>query len=231
MAFDIQDGVLVKYTPEDGETEVTVPDGVTEIGKFVFFGCKSMKKLTIPDCVAKIGNEAFAWCTEMTELILPGKALEIDRDAFVRCDGLRTVRFGDLGTVQLPETLYGLRRAAGLAALITGESYSGFASGAKLCYMLERYTFLRDKESEECLSRNLPFALRALLECIIEAEKIRALEYLLTHPEWISKRGLSAGVQTAIRHTAEGGSIEPQVMLMDYYNTHYGAEDAENITL
>ena len=39
MAFQIENGVLKKYTEEPGVTEVVIPDGVTEIGSSAFYGC------------------------------------------------------------------------------------------------------------------------------------------------------------------------------------------------
>lgn len=42
MGFQIEDGVLKKYTEEDGVTEVVIPDGVTSIGDWAFSYCESL---------------------------------------------------------------------------------------------------------------------------------------------------------------------------------------------
>ena len=42
--------------------EITIPDGVIEIGDGAFEGCKSLEKITIPDSVTVIGKNAFHGC-------------------------------------------------------------------------------------------------------------------------------------------------------------------------
>ena len=49
--MEIKNGVLI------------IPDGVTEIGTFAFWGCKWLTSVTIPDSVTSIGNSAFWGCT------------------------------------------------------------------------------------------------------------------------------------------------------------------------
>ena len=44
-------------------TQVVISDGVTSIGRSVFFGCSSLKSITIPDGVTSIGEDAFYGCT------------------------------------------------------------------------------------------------------------------------------------------------------------------------
>lgn len=45
---------------------ITIPDGVTSIGNYVFKGCNYLTSITIPDSVTKIGDEAFLGCEELT---------------------------------------------------------------------------------------------------------------------------------------------------------------------
>ena len=54
----IIEGVLVSFAPA-GITEYTIPDSVTKIGQYVFFGCSSLTSVTIPDSVTTIGTLAF----------------------------------------------------------------------------------------------------------------------------------------------------------------------------
>lgn len=39
MGFEIENGVLKKYTEEPGVTEVVIPEGVTSIGAEAFEAC------------------------------------------------------------------------------------------------------------------------------------------------------------------------------------------------
>ena len=42
MGFQINNGVLKKYTEEKGVTEVVIPDGVQRIGERAFSGCDNI---------------------------------------------------------------------------------------------------------------------------------------------------------------------------------------------
>ncbi|MBQ3922196.1 MAG: leucine-rich repeat protein [Spirochaetales bacterium] len=53
-------------------TEVTIPDGITEIKPYVFEGNKKLTKLTIPASVTKIGGSSFYNCTNLTRVDYTG---------------------------------------------------------------------------------------------------------------------------------------------------------------
>ena len=46
--------------------ELVIPDGVTEIGNNIFYGCSEITSVTIPSSVTSIGNGAFAGCNALT---------------------------------------------------------------------------------------------------------------------------------------------------------------------
>lgn len=95
MAFEIENGVLVNYNPEPGETEIIIPDGVTKIGDRAFFYKSGIIQVTLPKCVSRIGNQAFYHCDSLTEVILPESVTYIDPEAFKACINLRTVLLPD----------------------------------------------------------------------------------------------------------------------------------------
>lgn len=56
------------YINDKLATNITIPNGVTRIGKFVFYGCQSLTSLTIPSSVTYIGFQAFFGCPNFTKV-------------------------------------------------------------------------------------------------------------------------------------------------------------------
>ena len=46
-------------------TDLVIPDGVTDIGGYAFYGCTSLESIVIPDSVTDIGEYAFYGCTSL----------------------------------------------------------------------------------------------------------------------------------------------------------------------
>ncbi len=61
----VKNGALLKTI-----TEVTLPEGITEIGEQAFDNCCALRSLNIPNGVTAIGNRAFAG-TALEKLVLP----------------------------------------------------------------------------------------------------------------------------------------------------------------
>ncbi len=65
--FCVKDNVLVNMRSNYAVGEVTIPNGVTSIGDYAFYGCESLASITIPDSVTNIGS-AFFDCTSLTSI-------------------------------------------------------------------------------------------------------------------------------------------------------------------
>ena len=86
-----KDGTVLVKGPANAEAFV-VPDGVTTIGSYAFFGAKSLKNIYFPeDSLTTVSAMAFEFCTGLTALIFPVGVTEIGMYAFAHCSGLRSV--------------------------------------------------------------------------------------------------------------------------------------------
>ena len=78
-------------------TDLTVPDGVTKIGRGAFYDCTSLSSVTVSDGVTEIGENAFSNCTALTTLTIGRGVRRIDGYAFSGCTNLSSVRYaGDV---------------------------------------------------------------------------------------------------------------------------------------
>ena len=58
--------------------ELIIPDGVTSIGNYAFYGYDRLTSVTIPDSVTSIGGDAFADCDNLSFIIFEGTMTEWD---------------------------------------------------------------------------------------------------------------------------------------------------------
>ena len=87
--FEIEDGVLKKYTGPGGD--VVIPDGVTKIGIMAFYYRRDVNRVTIPKSVTRIEGGAFQACTCLYSAVIPKSVTFIGRNAFSGCSSLRSI--------------------------------------------------------------------------------------------------------------------------------------------
>ena len=72
-------------------TNVTVPNGITTIGNYVFSGGSNITKITIPNGITSIGDYAFSECSSLVSFTIPERVASIGDWAFFGCSGLTSI--------------------------------------------------------------------------------------------------------------------------------------------
>lgn len=74
--------------------EVTLPEGLTYLGNYAFFGAAKLKSITLPSTLTTIGLGAF-YNTGLTGITIPSNVKTIKEGAFSGCTGLINVTLSD----------------------------------------------------------------------------------------------------------------------------------------
>ena len=96
-------------------TSLEIPDSVTSIGNYAFYGCSSLTSVTIGAGVTSIGNYAFAGCSSLTSITIPKSVTSIGNYAFYGCSSLTSI------TIPKSVTSIG-ERAFGWCGMLTSTS-------------------------------------------------------------------------------------------------------------
>ena len=62
--------------------EVTLPEGLTYLGNYAFFGAAKLKSITLPSTLTTIGLAAFDGCAGLTDITIPSEVKTIKEGAF-----------------------------------------------------------------------------------------------------------------------------------------------------
>ena len=89
---DLPDGEQAPWSPyADQIYALSLPEGLTGIGRGVFLGCRNLESVTIPEGVAFLGNDAFNACLNLKSVSIPGSVETIGDGAFCTCSKLKSV--------------------------------------------------------------------------------------------------------------------------------------------
>jgi hypothetical protein len=91
VLFDISQATLMQYPAGKAGSSYIIPNTVTNIGDYAFFGCSALTNLTIPSSVTSIGDAAFWCCTLLTNVIIPNSVTNIRDGAFGYCSNLLAI--------------------------------------------------------------------------------------------------------------------------------------------
>ncbi len=125
VLFNKDATALIKYPAGKQSAAYTIPDSVTSIGAYAFYGCKSLTSVTIPDSVTTIGNYAFIFCSSLSSITIPDSVRSIPFAAFQYCTSLSSVTIGDSVWFIAGEAFYGCRS---LTSVTIPDSVRSFSS-------------------------------------------------------------------------------------------------------
>lgn len=80
------------YVNGEEVTEVVIPNNMTNIGNYAFYGCTSLTSVSIPNSVASIGDHAFSQCVNLTDVNISNSVKEINESAFMGCINLSSIK-------------------------------------------------------------------------------------------------------------------------------------------
>ncbi|MBR3419634.1 MAG: leucine-rich repeat protein [Oscillospiraceae bacterium] len=89
--FEIKGSTLMHYHGRD--ERVTVPEGITRIGKSAFAGNRTIRAVQLPDSLQRIEEHAFSSCTSLEEVRFPSALRSINNEAFRGCISLKAAHF------------------------------------------------------------------------------------------------------------------------------------------
>ena len=116
-----RDGTAVIACPPCAKIEnLVLPDGVTTVGAYAFFGNQYLRSVSFPKSLKSIQKGAFQGCSKLREIVIPKTATALGKAVFAGCGSLRSASIkgnhkvlpsgffegcGKLRTVNLPKTI------------------------------------------------------------------------------------------------------------------------------
>ena len=71
--------------------KAVIESGITSIGNWAFYSCRSLTSVSIPDSVSSIGKYAFYRCSSLTSVTIPDSVSSIGWGAFDGCSSLTSI--------------------------------------------------------------------------------------------------------------------------------------------
>ncbi len=78
-----------------GFRSITIPESVTQIGRYAFRQCANLESIVIPQGVTQINMNTFLLCSKLTSVTLPDNLQAIGNNAFTNCTALKSISIPD----------------------------------------------------------------------------------------------------------------------------------------
>ncbi len=79
---------IYAFYGDTGLTEIDIPKSVTTIGQSVFDNCSNLTSVVVPDGVTELGMQVFNKCSALTEVTLGTNIAYLGRNTFNACDNI-----------------------------------------------------------------------------------------------------------------------------------------------
>ena len=86
------------YVNDNLLSELVIPETITEIKNYAFYGASNLTSVSIPHSVSSIRNYAFCGCYSLASIILQDSLVDIGNGAFMNCHGL-------IGPMEIPNSV------------------------------------------------------------------------------------------------------------------------------
>ncbi len=218
------DGVLYDKNRETliywpcNKTPFQLPETVTGIEHFACNGI-NQKSIVIPDNVLAIGNSAFFDAETLEELIIPDTVIYIGKNI---CGASRFRSSKILLHRNGIEVLTYKNLLSDVLHMIDKKDFSILCPSIRRAVALQM--FLKDP-CDFYVNYYIKKHVKEVFFRLIRKETPEAMQYFLTHGDFITKENIDEIILYAI----EKKKSEMQVLLTDYKNTHIGYDDSETI--
>ena len=141
---------LLHYAANKNVSAFMIPDFVTAIDDYAFFGCLYLTEVTVGDSVKTIGESAFRLCKRLQTAVIGNSVTSIGAEAFLGCENLVSVSLGNalsdipkdafafcmkLGGITIPDSVKTIGERAfvnceSLRSALFGKSVTSIGRGA-----------------------------------------------------------------------------------------------------
>ena len=91
ILFNKDKTTIISYPTSKTGTNYTIPNTVTTISAYAFYGCSDITSITLPNSTTSISNHSFASCSNLTSITIPESVTSIGDNAFCDCKNLASV--------------------------------------------------------------------------------------------------------------------------------------------
>lgn len=197
------DNVLFAYKGK--QTKVVIPKRINYISTYAFFYNYHIRSIVIPDGVISIAHEAFYQCDHLSSV---------------------TIRSADKNyTVNLksiPDVCENLAEA--IMIILKKDYYLKCNVRVKYPILIDCLTFFDDENAKTYIKKSFT----KIIKQLIDNDDVERITAVIKNSDFITAKNIDKLIDYAIEHTQNGGSTEPQIVLMHYKNEHIGFNDKLN---